>query len=272
MAKETKREQHLIDSVKTGDVILCSSNTPTATVLRLFTGSLYNHVGVAIRLDDAKNIILDARPDSKLCVMEINTMARHNILTGTVMKGMTLSDFEWVQVRYNQMAVRRMDDSLRQPALIPLIWAFIRRYHGYEFASGLMPFISVWAEYPLSGISRGRNMFCSEKTAYFYDECVGPILAARDGVAYIPGDLQYLFGERTVNAHCLYKPNHYTADGNSKGRIFKGREEMIIYNYTDMLSAVIQLLLITIVIIVIICMLLPESMTGLGSGMKGIVR
>lgn len=257
MAQSTKRLQPLIDSIKTGDVFLFSSNTPTATILRVFTGSLYNHVGIAIRLDRQKNIVLDASPDSTLYVLEINTMARDDILTGRKMHGMTLSDFEWVQIRYNQVAVRRLDDSLRKPSMIPLIWEFIRKYHGYEFVKGFLPFIAVWAEMPLNGVALGSNMFCSEKTAYFYDDCVGPVLAERDDVPYISGDLRYMFGERSPQAHCLYQPNHFTYEGNSKGRIFVGPEEMVIYNYSGMLTIVIQILLLTIVVVIVICLLLP---------------
>lgn len=268
MTGEGTRDNDRISKIKTGDVILCSSNTRTASLLRLFTGSLWNHVGIAIRLTEQKKISLTE--EGKLYILEINTMERYDVLTNKHMKGMTLSDFEWVQGRYNQIGVRRMKDSLRVPELVQNIETFIAKYHGYEFAKGILPFIGVWMELPLAGETRGPTMFCTEKTVYFYDECVAPILSKQEGVAYVPGDLRFMFGEDTPYLHNLYKPNHFTHRGNSKGRLWSGQEEIVLRNYTSVFAALLLPLLFTIIIVVMILLVLPRNRSEMSSALPQI--
>src|ERR1700722_17457012 len=68
------------DQIKTGDVLLFSSNSATGFLLRTLSNSQWNHVGVAIRLippeDDTQEYKISLDEEGKLYILETNTHHR----------------------------------------------------------------------------------------------------------------------------------------------------------------------------------------------------
>jgi hypothetical protein len=126
--------------VKTGDIILCSNNTSTAFILKTFTCSDWNHVGIAIRVKN-KKITFD---EGDLHVLEINTEPRMDILTGKLEHGIGLTSFEYCKNLYNKIAIRRMDDKYRTEEFLRRTIQFVEQYRGITFSSSVKPFLSVF--------------------------------------------------------------------------------------------------------------------------------
>lgn len=242
-----------MDSVLTGDVLLFTSNTATGFLLRTATSSVWNHVGIAIRLLPDKRV--SGGSDGELYVLELNSGKRYDVLTDTSMDGMTLTEIKWVIPRYNAIAVRRLSSSYRTSKMLSLTASFISKNHGISFSQGLLPFISVWLGIPFAGENReieGRKeLFCSEMTAQYYRYCI-------KNNDFDCCTLTQLFGYNAPELSSLYIPEHFSSTLTPFSPIFPNKEEIIYQSYADPGIVLMQPLLIALFIMTIFSMGLPS--------------
>lgn len=235
-----------MDGVRTGDLLLFSSNTPTGFLLRTFTSSQWNHVGVAVRMKEGKV----SRDDGKLYVLEINTLPREDAVTHEMTIGAGYSDMDWVQERYNVVAVRRLREIFRTANLEKSAEEFAAKYRGYRFTSTKGPFVSVWLGIPFARSEPGE-MFCTELATHFYQECVGSQIKNITGRSY-SGNLTELFGKESPDLPCLFTPEHYTTAMTPNAPIFIGSLETVYRQSSGMLEVLAAPFLITLLVLFII--------------------
>ena len=231
--------------VKTGDLVLCLSNTATAQIIRILNKEEYNHIGIAILFDERGKISLTDR--GRLCILEINTWERKDAITGKKCIGAAYSDFEWFKKRYNLLAVRRLHDRYRIPALARRITKFVEKYRGYEFTTNFSDIFSMATGLPLDGTTKkSKQMLCSELTAHFLIECVGSLFPRVDKTGF-HGSINELLGDEGPHFPSLTMPGHYSYYATPNAKIFHSGPEKVIYVKEAGMGAV----LISIVIIVL---------------------
>jgi hypothetical protein len=254
------------DTIKTGDVLLFSGNTPTGFLLRTFVSSEWNHSGIAVRFitvpDDDNpgetKKIISLTNEGDLYVLETNTGNRVDDIYGHNIVGAGFSRSDWVFNKYNKIAVRRLHDTFRTPELAELTLEFSRLYKGNRFPSSGLPFISVWLGIPLADKDMGSNeMFCSELMAHYYSHTIGPQYQLVTGQPF-NGKLSTLFGNGSPNSEDMFTPGHYTYLNTPNASIFSGTEEIIYTSYADIIYVLLQPFLIILVIMLFIWMSLPK--------------
>lgn len=264
------------DTIKTGDVVIFSGNTPTGFLLRTFGSTEWNHSGIAVRFK--KKSDLQAEQDTEvpsvrreislteegeLYILETNTGIRMDDIFGVNVVGAAFSRAEWAFHRYNKIAVRRLHDIFRTPLLAERTLDFYYKNRGSKFPSSSLPFIGIWLGISLAEKDESRNeMFCSELMAHYYSHCIGPQYQNVTGIPF-DGKLSTLFGSEAPTTEDMFTPGHYTRDNTPNASIFtndnsKG-EEIIYIAYADMLYVILQPLLIILIIMLAIWMTLPRA-------------
>jgi hypothetical protein len=250
-----------MDSVKTGDILIFSSNTATGFLLRTFTSSLHNHAAIAVRLqDDALgNKRVSLNECGKLYFLEINTGERMDAVTGKALVGVGFSDADWATERYNIISVRRLKSRFRTPKLAELTLQFAEKYRGWVFTQTVTPFLAVWLGISLNTEGESpREMFCSELCAYYYKECV----AGQDRKLIDMSkndDLSQLFGVGSPDTAALYTPEHFTHEMTPHSSVLEGREEVVHQSPADLGVTIIQPLILILVVCVLIRLTLPDK-------------
>lgn len=280
--------------VRTGDVLLFCSNTPTAYFLRVGTSSLWNHTGIAIRLkrDEGKEGGKDGEWKNRKCrisiddegdlyVMEVNVNPRYDAWTGGTRSGLSLSEYKWCISRYNRIAWRSMKESYRNDTFAMNTHSFIDKYLGAVFPKGTLPFISVWIGLPLSDKTKDNNeFFCSEINVHFYDECVSSIIEEQEerederkmeiGIGRKGdnklfkfhdrkySDLKYLFGLEGSIDHALYTPGDFDSEKTPNSIIFENKTITITNNPGDPTSLLYQSLIVAVFFLILFMMLLNK--------------
>lgn len=254
-----------MDTIKTGDVILFSGNTPTGFLLKTFVSSEWNHSGIAVRFIDVPD---ESQPEKfikkvsiteegELYVLETNTGERWDDIFKCNIIGAGFSRADWVFHKYNRVSIRRLHDIFRTDDLSFLTLDFAHKYRGNRFPSSSLPFIGVWLGIPLVDKDVISNeMFCSELMAYYYSHCIGPQYEKITGVTF-NGKLSTLFGEGAPEREDMFTPGHYISNKTPNACIFSGNEEVIYTSYADMLYIILQPLLIILVVMLAISMSLP---------------
>ncbi len=196
----------VLSDVRTGDMLFFSSNTLTGTVLKTFTSSEFNHVGIAVRTHDGKVVA----EKGVMYILEINSNEREEIVSGTCLGGLGLSTYQYTSGKYNKISVRQLREQYRQ-AVVDKTMEFIHRYHGSPFSSGPVPFLGAWLGIPLVGERDGTEFFCSEMTISYYNFCLQGIEVFKSGPdvhsLYTPGILSQLPSE--VFDDQLRRVHHY---------------------------------------------------------------
>ena len=207
---------------------------------------MWNHSGIAVRIKDDGSI--SRTEDGRLYILEINTWARKDAITGEMVIGAGYSDFNWMKERYNIVAIRPMKDKYRTDEFIAKISDFINRHRGLPFTTDLGPFFSVWVGLPLGENStrKGKSMFCSEFMSYFYTECLG-----------LP--MRSIFGDNGPELPNLCTPEHFSASGTSGSKVFDPFNVTVYMEHSDMGCVLIPVLLFTIFLAVLLWSLLPRS-------------
>ena len=255
----------LSNTIKTGDVVLCSGNTPTGFLLRTFVSSEWNHSGIAVRfktVPDPKDGSISRKEvslteEGDLYILETNTGVRMDDIFGFNVVGVGFSHSDWVFRKYNRIAVRRLHDIFRTPDLARLTLSFSDKYRGTKFPDSGLPFIGVWLGIPLVDKDTDTGMFCSEIMAHYYAYTIGPQYQSVTGNPF-DGKLSTLFGSGSPPSEDLFTPGHYTCTVTPNASIFSGNEEIIYTQYADMLYVVLQPLVITLVVMLAIWMILPR--------------
>jgi hypothetical protein len=249
------------NTIKTGDVILFSGNTPTGFLLRTFVSSEWNHSGIAVRFKtipgkSQKEISLTEEGD--LYILETNTGIRMDDIFGFNIIGAGFSRADWVFHKYNRIAVRRLHDIFRTSELSRLTLEFAEKYRGTKFPNSGLPFIGVWLGIPLTDKETNTGMFCSEIMAHYYAYTIGPQYQTVTGNPF-DGKLSSLFGSGVPSSEDLFTPGHYTCINTPNASIFSGNEEIIYTQYADMLYVILQPLLIILVVMLAIWLTLPKD-------------
>jgi len=255
------------DTIRTGDVLLFSGNTPTGFLLRTFVSSEWNHSGIAVRfitVPDASNNNgfrkeVSLTEEGELYILETNTGMRKDDILGINIVGAGFSRCDWIIHKYNKIAVRRLHTVFRTRELADLTLNFANIYRGSRFPTSSLPFIGVWLGIPLADKEIGNNeMFCSEIMAHYYAHTIGPQYEKVTGTLF-DGKLSTLFGSGAPTSEDMFTPGHYTSNNTPNASIFSGSEEVIYTAYADMFYIILQPLLIILVVMLAIWMTLPKS-------------
>lgn len=252
----------LRDTIKTGDVLLFSGNTPTGFLLRTFVSSQWNHSGIAVRfiLDPETsqyNISLDDK--GELYILETNSGVRKDDIFGTDIIGAGFSRSDWVFNKYNKIAVRRLHNIFRTSELSKLTLEFSKTFRGNKFPSSSLPFLGVWLGIPLVDTEVVTDeMFCSELMAHYYTYCLGPQYETITGTKF-NGKLSSLFGIEAPKTENMFTPGHYTSSNTPNASIFSGPEEVIFTHHADIIYVLLQPFLLVLIVMLIIWMTLPKD-------------
>lgn len=260
-------------TIKTGDIILCLSNTATAQIIRILNKEEYNHIAIAILFDENGKISLTDK--GKLCVLEINTWERNDVITGKKCIGAAYSDFDWFKQRYNLLAVRRLRDKYRIPALARRITRFVEKYRGYEFTTSFADIFSMATGFPLDGtVKKNKQMLCSELTAHFLIECVGSLLPRVDKISF-HGSINELLGDEGPHFPSLTMPGHYSYHVTPQAKIFQPVPEDVVYTKEAGMGAVLIAIVILVIFVAVLlayvmmaATLLDEVETSEGSSIN----
>jgi hypothetical protein len=271
-----------MESIRTGDVILFSGNTPTSFLLRTFVSSEWNHAGIAVRFHN-KHISLTEQ--GTLYILETNSSTRWDEIVQQDIVGAGFTRADIVFNKYNKIAVRRLHEVFRTQELITLTEQFMEQYRGNRFPSTFLPFIGVWLGIPLADGTYGtdemiesgllyehpnesiralecpasrKEMFCSELIAHYYRYCVGAQYSRLTGLPY-DGKLSTLFGSGMSELAEMYAPGHYSHVITPNASIFHRELEIIHVAHADMWYVILQPLLLILVILLGIWMVLPKK-------------
>lgn len=253
------------DTIKTGDVVLFSGNTPTGFLLKTFVSSEWNHSGIAVRFktipdpDDVNNFkkVISLNEEGELYILETNTGIRKDDIFGYDIVGAGFSKADWAFNKYNKISVRRLRDIFRTQQLSALTLEFANKNRGNKFPGSSLPFLSVWLGIPLSE-KNTSEMFCSELMAHYYQYCIGPQYERITGMPY-EGKLSTLFGSDSPISEDMFQPGHYTSRQTPNASIFVGSDELIYLAYADMWYVILQPLILALFVILLIWMSLPKS-------------
>lgn len=218
--------------IKTGDVLIYTSNNINAFLLKMFMSSEWSHIGIAVRLKD-KKITLDQTGD--LYILEINKGRHVDALTGEYIRGYGICDLITSMKIYNRLYYRPIDDKYRNQKLIDQILKFHKEYYQINFPHSFTPFVNIWTEATImrSSCTEGNHKFCSQLAAEFYKE-----LFKVDYQEFLPGCPE---NSDVIN------PEHFTVESSYFGEMILDikREESLI-------SIIVVPLLFLIFVIVII--------------------
>jgi hypothetical protein len=251
------------DTIRTGDVLLFSNNTPTAFLLRTFVSSQWNHSGIAVRFKDILTEtgikkVVSLNEEGELYILETNTGMRRDEIFNVDIIGSGFSRASNVFNKYNKIAVRRLHDIFRTPEFADRTLEFADKNRGSRFPSSSLPFISVWLGISLNDKDLDNNeMFCSELMAHYYTYTLGPIYHRLTGGSF-EGKLSNLFGAGSPNTEDMFTPGHYSSHNTPNAPIFSGTEEIIYLEYADILYVILQPFLIIVVIMLALWMALPK--------------
>lgn len=234
-------------NIKTGDVLLFSGNTPTGFMLRTFTSSVWNHVGIVVRFNSDKNITLDNSGD--IYVLETNTGVRKDHLSNKMIRGVGYSKLEYSIKNYNKVSVRRLKDKYRTNKLIDLTHEFYNNNIKIEFPNESIPFINVWLGFKLwdSQCSVGMNKFCSQLSAEYYFELYKHFEQSENL------ELNNILDEKCPIYSELYTPEHFSYNLTPNSIMFENKlEEDIFIQESDIWYIIIQPLILILAFIIFI--------------------
>lgn len=251
------------DTIRTGDVLLFSNNTPTGFLLRTFVSSEWNHSGIAVRFKEINQNgipkkVISLTMEGELYILETNTGNRKDDIFNVDIIGAGFSRASMIFNKYNRVAVRRLHDVFRTPEFAQRTLEFAHKNRGSRFPSSSLPFISVWLGIDLQDKKNPENeMFCSELMAHYYSYTIGPKYHQLTGTSF-DIKLSNLFGSEAPEMENMFTPGHYASKNTPNAPIFSGREELVFVVYADMLYVILQPFLIIIVIILALYMAFPK--------------
>lgn len=239
--------------IDTGDIVLTSNNTSTGFLLRTATSSMFNHAGVAIRIDKDDKVTLDK--SGKLYILEINTDSRRDYITGKYKAGFGLSDVNWCFSRYNIVKIRKLHAKLRNQTLVEQTEEFIKKYADWQFPKSFLPFISVFIGVPFDmnkvPDKTNKEMFCTELVVKYYEECVGPQFEMFTGVPY-SGNLKDIFGKGSSNRCDMYTPEHLASSLTPYSPILEDHEIVVFKEEADCAVVLAQPIILILIILAVV--------------------
>lgn len=162
------------DKIQTGDVVVMSSITPFAVFVKWCVASEYNHVAVAVRIDESVlPKIKVVKNKGLLCLIEFNGDDYKNILTGEIHHGNRLIVFSDIILKYKKIAIRKLHKKYYTKNFESDITKFIYKYcnHLSKMDFTILFFKIIGLE--LNNDEKNENPnFCSELTAKFYGDLI----------------------------------------------------------------------------------------------------
>jgi hypothetical protein len=253
-------------NVKTGDVILCSGNSPTGFLLRTAVSTVWNHSAIAIRFIETVNknnpeeieYKMSMTTEGKLYLYETNVDKRFDPLLKKYIRGTGFSQVAYVFAKYNIIAVRKLHDSFRTKKFKKLTWQFILANRGSKFPTSSITFLEVWLGISLGFEKQKNSMFCSELMANYYYYTIGQQYQDITNTPF-NNALQSLLGSTCPNDTSMITPEHYTYNKSPYASIFQGKEEIIYKVDADLFYIIIQPFIIIVFILTLIFMMLPKK-------------
>src|SRR5579884_2845756 len=126
------------EDIHTGDLLLCSSDSPVGLVIRFFTVSDWTHVAIAIRIDKNGKVSLN---EGDLYVYEMMASVVKNP-DGT-QTSVSIKPFEEFKKSYTTITVRPIKDSLRTEQFRKNIVNFIPKHRNYTWSRRIMALFSI---------------------------------------------------------------------------------------------------------------------------------
>lgn len=241
-------------NIKTGDILLFSGNTPTGFMLKTLTSSIWNHVGIAVRFNENKEITLDS--SGELYVLETNTGVRKDHLSDEIITGVGYSKYKYSSTNYNRISVRHLKEKYRNQDIIEITNNFYLENKKIKFPDETMPFINVFLGFKIwdSQCTRGDNKFCSQLSIEYYHK----ILKKYDDKVQLENILE---GECPMHSE-LYTPEHFSYNVTPNSEIFENILEQDIYIQNSHITYIILQILIMIFAFVALLYLILEYFIG----------
>ena len=221
-----------IDDIYTGDVVLMSSITPFAVVVKWCVASEYNHIAIAVRIDETMlPEIKVMQKGGRLCLIEFNGDNFKNVLTGEIHHGNRLVEFTDLLPKYKKIAVRRLnpiyitDDFYRKTE--HFIMENCLTLCKMDICSPILCVLGI-----NQGIDREMPQFCSELVSKYYQTT-------------IPG---------SIECSIDWLPPHYDITNKDLEKLFIGDELVVIetpHVYMDFFWSPWILVLVVVIIIII---------------------
>jgi len=162
------------DDIITGDVVLLSSITPFAVLVKWGTASEYNHVAVAVRIEqDFLPKIKVIKTGGILCLIEFNGDDFKNIITSEIHHGNRLVLFSDLISKYKKISYRRLKSEHYTINFEKNIEDFIYKYCNH--ITQMDKYTPIMNVFGISVEQRNADeapKFCSELTAKFYGDLI----------------------------------------------------------------------------------------------------
>jgi hypothetical protein len=159
--------------IHTGDVVLLSSITPFAVVVKWGAASEFNHVAVAVRIDlDVLPRLKIRKSKGTLCLIEFNGDDVVNVLTNQIHHGNRLVLMSDVINKYKRVSIKKIHDYLYNSSFKAAVKTFIQKHCNTLVAIDMLtPAINAMFGFELKkAVIDEPPSFCSELAAKFYGD------------------------------------------------------------------------------------------------------
>jgi len=154
------------NDIYTGDLLLYQSNEPSSIMQRLFTKSMWNHVGIAVRLKDPNDYTsIISGNEGFLCTMDFINIITPDVITRTMTDGFIIVPLGVMRIRYSRIAVRPILEKYRDYYIVSKILHHVEKFKQDKFVTNPLTILG-----PVLGTSlktERYSSFCSENVGYF---------------------------------------------------------------------------------------------------------
>jgi len=223
------------NDICTGDILLYQSNSPSSNIQRLCTKSMWNHVGIAVRLSDPNDYTSVVSGNvGFLCSLDFVNVPTLDVVSRSKNTGLALVPIGLMKVKYSSIAVRPLIKKYSGYYIVEKILEHIENHKNDSFAS-ILTVIGPWIGTSLR----------TENTTTFCSENVGQFLIS--------------MGEEIKHTNLgLMAPRDLAPDALE---LIKYENQLYMYNkkYSPLSETIATLLLLTIIIVIIVTYFLPRN-------------
>ena len=231
-----KKLEDSLKELKTGDLILFSSTSPSTFIIKLFSSSEWTHVGLVIRLLDDKTVSHNNK--GEIYILETNPRKTYDYVFKNEAKGIYFSKFDTIKHFHTKIMIRKLGSKFFNDKFCEDVYNYAFLNKNLEYPKSVSAFI-----YPLIRYSPEKeydHMICSEFVANIYIQTLNI-------------DLKTLINDSYPDKPEFCIPDHFETYFNyilEKGDVF-------FLNKIDFLSIIIFPLLLILFIMILIYMTLP---------------